>query len=113
VKSGDEYDFKGKKIAIVESDANRLVFRTTGERKEYARDKIPSGIVLAIVQKWFDTNPANDLYLGSYHLAKSESDPRRARDHWEKARNGGVDVSGLLPLLDDPVFTKADSAEEE
>jgi hypothetical protein len=57
--------------------------------------------------EWFDANPANDLYVGAYHLAKAESAPELAREHWEKAEAGGADASALMPLLDDPVFARA------
>ena len=108
VKSGDEYDVKSQKVGVVEVDADTFVYRSAGGNKTVPRDKIPAGIVLAIVMQWFDKNPANDLYLGAYHLAKPEPDPKQAREHWEKAQAAGADASGLIPLLDDPVFTKVE-----
>lgn len=108
VKSGDEYEVKNQKIGVVEIDADTFIFRTAGGNKKFPRDKIPAGIVLAIVMQWFDANPANDLYIGAYHLAKPEPDPERAREHWEQARAAGADASGLLPLLDDRVFAPSE-----
>jgi len=108
VKSGDEYDVQNQKVGVVEVDADTFIYRSAGGNKTVPRDKIPSGIVLAIVMQWFDENPANDLYLGAYHLSKPEPDLPRAREHWEKAQAGGADASGLMPLLDDPVFAKSE-----
>jgi len=108
VKPGDEYDVKNQKVGVVEVDADTFIYRSAGGNKTVPRDKIPAGIVLAIVMQWFDENPANDLYLGAYHLSKPEPDLKRARDHWEKAQAAGADASGLMPLLDDPVFAKAE-----
>jgi hypothetical protein len=108
VKPGDEYDVKNQKVGVVEVDADTFKYRSAGGNKTVSRDKIPSGIVLAIVMQWFDENPANDLYLGAYHLSKPEPDLQRAREHWEKAQAGGADASGLMPLLDDPVVAKAE-----
>jgi len=108
VKPGDEYDVKNQKVGVVEVDADRFVYRSAGGNKTVPRDKIPAGIVLAIVMQWFDSNPANDLYIGAYHLAKPEPDPTRAREHWERAEAAGADASGLMPLLDDPVFAKSE-----
>jgi hypothetical protein len=108
VKSGDEYDVKNQKVGVVEVDADTFKYRSSGGNKTVPRDKIPAGIVLAIVMQWFDENPANDLYLGAYHLSKPEPDLPRAREHWEKAQAGGADASGLMPLLDDPVFAKSE-----
>jgi len=108
VKPGDEYDVKNQKVGVVEVDADTFIYRSAGGNKTVPRDKIPAGIVLAIVMQWFDENPANDLYLGAYHLSKPEPDLKRAREHWEKAQAAGADASGLMPLLDDPVFAKAE-----
>jgi len=108
VQAGDEYDVKNQKVAIVEVDTQVLKYRASGKTTTVRLDKIPGGIVLAIVMQWFDENPANDLYLGAYHLSKPEPDPSRAREHWEKADAAGADASALLPLLDDPVFAKAE-----
>ena len=104
VKPGDEYDVKNQKVGVVEVDDDTFIYRVAGGNKTVPRDKIPAGIVLAIVMQWFDDNPANDLYLGAYHLAKPEPDVQRAREHWEKALAAGADASSLIPLLDDPVF---------
>jgi hypothetical protein len=108
VKPGDEYDVKNQKVGVVEVDADTFKYRSAGGNKTVSRDKIPAGIVLAIVMQWFDENPANDLYLGAYHLSKPEPDLQRAREHWEKAQAGGADASGLMPLLDDPVVAKSE-----
>ena len=108
VKPGDEYDVKNQKVGVVEVDDDKFIYRVAGGNKTVPRDKIPAGIVLAIVMKWFDSNPANDLYIGAYHLAKSEPDPQRAREHWEQAQASGADASGLMPLLGDPLFDGAE-----
>ena len=108
VKPGNEYDVKNQKVGVVEVDDEKFIYRTAGGNKTVARDKIPAGIVLAIVMQWFDANPANDLYLGAYHLAKPEPDPERAREHWQQALAAGADASGLLLLLDDPVFARSE-----
>lgn len=104
VKSGNEYDVNNQKVAVVEADDQKFVYRSAGGNKTVTHDKIPAGIVLAIVTDWFDDKPANHLYLGAYHLAKPESDPARARKEFEMAEAGGADASGLLPLVDDPLF---------
>jgi len=108
VKPGDEYEVKNQKVGVVEVDDEKFIYRVAGGNKTVPRDKIPAGIVLAIVMQWFDANPANDLYLGAYHLAKPEPDPERAREHWEQALAAGADASGLLPLLDDRAFARSE-----
>jgi hypothetical protein len=108
VKNGDEYDVNNQKVDVVEVDADTFKYRSSVGSKTVSHDKIPAGIMLAIVMQWFDENPANDLYLGAYHLSKSEPDLKLAREHWEKAQAAGADASGLMPLLDDPVFAKSE-----
>lgn len=108
VTPGDEYDLDGKKIAIVEIDAEKLIYRYGGKNTTKTRDKIPGGILMKIVTEWFDDNPANDLYIGAYHATKEEPRFDTARASWEQAQALGADASLLLPLLDDPVLTAAD-----
>ena len=108
VKPGDEYEFKNQTVVVVKVDDEKFTYHTPDGDKAVSRDKIPAGISLAIVTQWFDANPAKDLYVGAYHLAKPESDPNRAREHWEQALAAGADASRLLPLLDDPVFAKSE-----
>jgi cell division protein FtsN len=106
VKAGDEYDVKGRKIAVVEVDDKKFKYHENGRNKMVTWDELPAGIMLAIVTQWFDETPANDLFIGAYHCAKQEPNPTLAREHWEKAQAGGADASTLIPLLDDPVFTR-------
>ena len=107
VVAGQEYDIDDKKVIVVEVDDRKFVYRYAGKNKTTPRDRIPGGIVMAIVTAWFDDNPANDLYVGAYHATKAEPAFTKARAAWEKARAAGADASALLPLLDDPVLTAA------
>lgn len=111
VRAGQEYDVNGKKLAIVEVDAKKMVYRYQGRNRTSERGKIPAGIVLAIVTEWFDDRPANNLFLGAWHATKPEPDLQRARGHFEAAEAGGINAEPLLRLLDDPLLA-ADSAAE-
>ena len=111
VQPGDEYQVNNHKIAVVESDDEVFKYRVAGETKRVDPDKIPGGIVLAIVTEWFDDNPANHLYLGAYHLAKPEPDRARAREHLRKAQAGGAEAAALMTLIDDPVIARAEGGE--
>jgi len=105
VKAGDEYDIGDKKIAVVEIDDEKFIYRSAGKNKSTPRNRIPGGILMKIVTEWFDDNPANDLYVGAYHATKEEPDFDAARASWEQAQGLGADASLLLPLLKDPVLT--------
>lgn len=108
VREGQEYEIEGKKIIVVEIDKRQFVYRFGGRNRTEPRDRIPGKIVMAIVEAWFDENPANDLYIGAYHATKSEPDLEKARMAWERAAARGADASRLLPLLDDPIIAAAE-----
>jgi cytoskeletal protein RodZ len=107
MRPGQEYEIDGKKIAVIEIDAEKFIYRRAGKNKTVSADKIPGGILMAIITEWFDSNPANNLYLGAYHATKTEPDLEKARASWQLANARGADASALLPLLDDPVLVKA------
>jgi len=112
VKPGDEYDVNGKKVGVVEIDDKKFIYRFQGRNKTTPRNKIPSGIAMAIVTEWFDERPANHLFLGAHHATKPEPDLAKARDQWERAENGGINAEPLLRLLDDPLLQEGTKASE-
>lgn len=112
VKPGNEFDVNGKKVGIVEIDDKKFIYRYQGRNKTTPRNKIPAGIAMAIVTTWFDTRPANQLFLGAHHATKPEPDLAKARDHWERAEKGGINAEPLLRLLDDPVLQEGAKASE-
>ena len=67
---------------------------------------------MAIVTTWFDERPDNHLFLGAHHATKPEPDLAKARDHWERAEQGGINAEPLLRLLDDPLLQEGAKASE-
>jgi len=108
VTPGQEYDIDGKKVAIVEIDDTKLIYRTTGKNTTVPRARIPGKILLAIVTAWFDDRPQNQVFVGAHQATKPEPDLDAARACWETAAAGGVDAAALLGLLDDPALLPAD-----
>ena len=111
VAPGVEFDIDGKKIIVVEIDDEKFIYRYAGKNKTTPRNRIPGGILMAIVTGWFDEKPANDLFIGAYHATKEEPDFDKARECWERAASRGADASLLLPLLDDPLLAGPESPE--
>jgi len=117
VEAGAELRVGNQKVTIVEVGDAGFTYQVAGQTKTTDRDRIPAGIMLAIVTAWCEAHPADvstpdlSIALGAYHLAKPEPDAKRAREHWERVQAAGGDASLLLPLLDDPVLTRA-AAEE-
>lgn len=112
-KSGDEFEVNGKVLAVVENDGKKFIYRWQGRNRTSPRDKIPAGITFAIVSRWFDARPANQLYLGAWHATKPEPDAARARECWQRAEKGGLSAEPLLRLLDDPALAGAGPADAE
>jgi len=112
VTPGNEYDIGGKKVAVVEIDDKKFIYRFQGRNKTTPRNKIPAGIAMAIVTTWFDDRPANHLFLGAHHATKPEPDLAKARDQWERAEQGGINAEPLLRLLDDPLLQEGTKASE-
>jgi hypothetical protein len=102
VAPGVEFDIDGKKIIVVEIDNQKFIYRFAGKNRTTPRDRIPGGIMMAIVTAWFDDKSVNDLFIGAYHATKEEPDFDKARAAWERAAARGADASLMLPLLDDP-----------
>jgi len=112
VKPGNEFDVNGKKVAVVEIDDKKFIYRFQGRNKSIPRNRIPSGIALAIVTTWFDERPDNHLFLGAHHATKPEPDLAKARDHWERAEKGGINAEPLLRLLGDPALQEGAKASD-
>jgi hypothetical protein len=117
VKGGNEYDIprsKGEgemKVGIVDVADGKIVFRVEGQTLERPLEKLPANLLSAIVEDWFDDNPANGLYLGAYHLTRPEPDIRAAERLWSSAALRGADAAPLLPLLEEPVIRRAAAGE--
>ena len=107
VKDGGDYEVNGKKIGVVENTPEKFIYRVEGKNRTTTRDKMPAGILMAIVIAWFDAKPANNLFIGAYHITKPEPDLKKAREFWEKAEARGENAALLLSLLDDPVILNA------
>jgi len=105
VTADNNYEVNRIQIGVVEIDSEKFIYRAKGKNMTVARDKIPSAILITIVEDWFDEKPANNLFLGAYHATKPEIDIQKAREKWQRAQAGGAgdDAAMLLEILDDPV----------
>ena len=104
--AGGDYEVGGQKIAVVESTPQRFVYRKAGRNVAFTpRSTAPDPVVTTILRAWFaaDQQSGNDVFLGTHLIARREPNLRLAAAAWERARQGGEDVSLLVPLLTDPV----------
>jgi hypothetical protein len=105
--AGGDFDVGNKRIAVIESTRERFVYRREGRNVAFTpRSAAPDPVVTAILRTWFAAadKPGNHVFLGTHLVARREPNLRLAAAAWERAREGGEDVSLLVPLLTDAVI---------
>jgi hypothetical protein len=107
VQPGAGYDVGERKVIIEKIDDEQCVFRAAGSPRTVPREKIPAGLVVAIVSAWAEDDPGIDIAIAASQMVREEPELRLARERLEKARAAGADVETLVPLLDDPLFAIA------
>jgi len=107
--AGREYDLGNTRFSLIEITPEKFVYKIDGKIERVAADRVDPRIVLAIVEAWFaaDGRAANHLFLGAQAFCLDPPDLRRARGEWQRAGQGGEQVSPLLALLEDPVIRRA------
>ncbi|MCA9269263.1 MAG: hypothetical protein KDA41_12365, partial [Planctomycetales bacterium] len=89
-------------ISVVDVGPEAIIVRSAGRNVTFPRDKIPSGLAMAIANGWFNDDPANDLVRGALQLVDPQGRPEEARRLWQQARGAGVaEAATLLPLIDE------------
>jgi hypothetical protein len=86
-------------VSVVEVGPGHILLREAGENRRYSVDQLPPRLALAIAEHWFDDRAVNKLSLGAYYFVTPPIDAAQARRLWEEAATQGVDVKGLLRLL--------------
>ena len=105
--AGGDFDVGNKRIAVIESTRERFVYRREGRNVAFTpRSAAPDPVVTAILRTWFAAadKPGNYVFLGTHLVARREPNLQLAAQAWERAREGGEDVSLLVPLLTDRVI---------
>ncbi len=108
--SGREYEIDDRRLVVVEVTPTKFIYRVSGRNVEMPRDRLSPRIEMTVVETWFaaDGRASNHLFLGTRWLCFDPPDTRRARAAWQKAGDGGENVSPLMALLDDPVIRQTD-----
>ncbi|MCO6456759.1 MAG: hypothetical protein J5I93_15780 [Pirellulaceae bacterium] len=109
----DEFTVGSTVVVVVEATPEKLVIKANGVRREYPVRQLPPGLAVAIADQWFDkTKPENLVFKGAYVAVMrnaKEDDLAKGRDWWQQAQAAGIDLSDLLPVLEDTYeFTAGD-----
>jgi hypothetical protein len=102
LESGSELAVGSQVLIVVEVLSDKIILRIAGQNRTYPYEDLPGGIVVAIADKWLNQNDPTSLVMkGAYAAVNKAGNVERARQMWDDAIRGGVDVRAILPVLDD------------
>jgi hypothetical protein len=102
VRATEEIVIDDSRVNVVEINPQRIVLRGAGQTKSYPMTDLPSKLVVAIADRWFDQNdPASKVMKGAYYATGPDANPTEARRLWDEARRAGVEVGNLAEVLND------------
>lgn len=97
----DEISIRDTMIVVVEAGPDLLTIKAAGQVREYTPlTNMPYLLVTTLADRQFGKDPASKAIYASYMAVHPKGDRQRARQLWEEAIAAGVDVSFLLPELD-------------
>jgi hypothetical protein len=99
----EEIMINNKPVAVVEYDvaAGKLVLRTEGQNKRYTLFEMPPRVALTLAERVLKKGaPENEAYIGTFLAIDARGDRKLAREAFERAKKGGVDVKDLLAELE-------------
>jgi hypothetical protein len=106
LRGTDELVISGKRVAVVEYDAAQslLILRVEGQNKRYTLRQMPPRVALTLAERVLKPGaPQNEVFFGTFLAMDGKGDRKLAREAWEKAARGGIDVKHLLPELQVPL----------
>jgi hypothetical protein len=106
LKSSDEikYGSSGGKAAVVESTENLLVLRISGKNERFTYDKIPMGIMMAVVEPKLNDNAVDHAIRGvmlSADTRSNSANKKQAKIHFEKAASMDKAFANLESVLEE------------
>jgi len=97
----DELVIGDVRTAVVEYQPGLLILRVKGENRRYTVKTLPAKVALTLAERVLKPDdPQNKVFLGTFLLMDGKGDRELARKLWNEAQKANVDVSALLPELD-------------
>lgn len=110
LKPGAELEVGSQRLLVVEATPKVLEVRIARMNKKFIVREMPAGVAGAVADLWFNKNdPAAGVMKGAYAAVNRAGDAEKAKELWDQAALSGVDVAGLLPVLED----KYDNLEQD
>jgi hypothetical protein len=92
-------------VAFVEASQNQITLHLGGMNRTYDLNDLPAGLAMALADFTLpDDKPTSRVIKGAYLLVHKRSDTElreKARLWWHEAHSRGLDLSQLLPFLND------------
>jgi len=99
IESGEELMVKTARVAVVETDRERIVLKAAGRMLRYRVEEMPTSLVLTIADRCFAKDGASKVAIGSFLLFDKKGDRKRAAQLWREAAEAGMEIDLLMPEL--------------
>jgi len=95
-----EITINDKICAFVEYENQTLVIRVEGQNRSYTLQNMPPAVALAVAKLELDPkSPSNKVFFGAFLAMDGKGDRKIAKQYWDEATVGKVDIKHLLPEL--------------
>ncbi|WP_425618220.1 hypothetical protein NA78x_001921 [Anatilimnocola sp. NA78] len=95
-----EITINDKICAFVEYENQSLTIRVEGQNRTYTLQNMPPAVALAVAKMELDPKAAgNKVYFGAFLAMDGKGDRKIAKQYWDEATAGNVDIKHLLPEL--------------
>lgn len=101
LQAGQELDYRGQKVIVVERHERELVVRAGGRNETIDGKPIEPWLEKQLAVRWFDqADSANWMTLGAREFVRPGSDLQQVRRYWKRAARAGEPAERLLGLLE-------------
>jgi len=101
LKAVDELEIDGKKMIVIDADAEHLSVRADGQIRDYKIEKLPSAMALSLAEQWLNPNdPNSKVVVGAFLAVDPKGDRQQARQLWQAAAGRGSSIAKTLLAQD-------------
>ncbi len=79
-------------VSIVETGPDHILIRAAGENRRYTMKQLPSGLAMALANRWFDTKPDNDVLRGAVPVRGPQRRCGRGKTPVDTGRQPGLPI---------------------
>ncbi|NIP86565.1 MAG: hypothetical protein GTO03_13755 [Planctomycetales bacterium] len=98
---GEDLHFGEMVIHVSVANERGIRYRDRGRNVTWRFYEMPAQLARAIAEKWLDDRPTSQIFLGAFMAVDPKYGVEKARQRWQRARQGGAPVDELMPILDE------------